>query len=109
MPLDVTAPTVDRRIVLVWRADYVPPAARAFLGADRSDRPANLCGIEGSQAPPHEESVDIRAIAKRAGFFVIVLVAAVVLILSLPGISGDPRPLLVRRPVVARRRRASAA
>jgi len=31
VPLDVTAPTVDRRIVLVWRADYVPPAARAFL------------------------------------------------------------------------------
>ena len=87
--------------MLVWRADYVPPAARAFL-ALTARRPANLCGIEGSQAPPHEESVDIRAIAKRAGFFVIVLVAAVVLILSLPGIgeirdrfsSADPRWLV---------------
>ena len=27
VPLDVTHPSVDRRIVLVWRADYVPPAA----------------------------------------------------------------------------------
>ena len=31
VPLDVTHPSVDRRIVLVWRADYVPPAARAFI------------------------------------------------------------------------------
>ena len=29
--LDVLGPRVDRRIVLVWRADYVPPAARAFI------------------------------------------------------------------------------
>jgi DNA-binding transcriptional LysR family regulator len=29
--LDLPDATVDRRIVLVWRADYVPPAARAFL------------------------------------------------------------------------------
>ena len=31
VPLDVTDPSIDRRIMLVWRADYVPPAARAFL------------------------------------------------------------------------------
>ena len=31
VPLDLTHPTADRRIVLVWRSDYVPPAARAFL------------------------------------------------------------------------------
>jgi DNA-binding transcriptional LysR family regulator len=31
VPVDVTGPRVDRRIVLVWRADYVPPAARAFI------------------------------------------------------------------------------
>jgi DNA-binding transcriptional LysR family regulator len=31
VPLDVLGPRVDRRIVLVWRADYVPPAARAFI------------------------------------------------------------------------------
>jgi DNA-binding transcriptional LysR family regulator len=30
--LTVRGPRVDRRIVLVWRADYVPPAARAFIG-----------------------------------------------------------------------------
>jgi DNA-binding transcriptional LysR family regulator len=29
--LDVLGPPVDRRIALVWRADYVPPAARAFI------------------------------------------------------------------------------
>ncbi|WP_028063165.1 LysR family transcriptional regulator [Solirubrobacter soli] len=29
--LDVLGPRVDRRIVVVWRADYVPPAARAFI------------------------------------------------------------------------------
>ena len=29
--LDVTHPRLDRRIVLVWRSDYVPPAARAFI------------------------------------------------------------------------------
>jgi DNA-binding transcriptional LysR family regulator len=29
--LDVTGARVQRRIVLVWRADYVPPAARAFI------------------------------------------------------------------------------
>ncbi len=31
VPLDLTHPSPDRRIVLVWRSDYVPPAARAFL------------------------------------------------------------------------------
>ena len=31
VPLDLTHPSADRRIVLVWRADYVPPAARAFI------------------------------------------------------------------------------
>src|SRR4051794_10966591 len=33
--LAVRGPRVDRRIVLVWRADYVPPAARAFLDSAR--------------------------------------------------------------------------
>jgi DNA-binding transcriptional LysR family regulator len=32
VPLDVLGPRVDRRIVLVWRTDYVPPAARTFIG-----------------------------------------------------------------------------
>ena len=35
VPLDVTGPRVDRRIVLVWREDYVSPAARAFVTAAR--------------------------------------------------------------------------
>jgi DNA-binding transcriptional LysR family regulator len=35
VPLDLTDPSVDRRVVLVWRADYVPPAARAFLELSR--------------------------------------------------------------------------
>jgi uncharacterized membrane protein YbhN (UPF0104 family) len=48
--------------------------------------PAKLPAIESGQAHPHDESVDLRAILKRGGFFVLVLVAAVVLILSLPGI-----------------------
>ena len=35
--LDVTHPRVERRIILVWRADYVPPAARAFLELARQE------------------------------------------------------------------------
>jgi uncharacterized membrane protein YbhN (UPF0104 family) len=49
--------------------------------------PANLSGIESGPAHPEADSVDLRAIVKRGGFFVLVLVAAVVLILSLPEIS----------------------
>jgi uncharacterized membrane protein YbhN (UPF0104 family) len=70
---------------------------------ESADRPANLSGIEGSQAHPHDDSLDIRAVVKRAGFFAIVLIAAVVLILSLPGIGeirdrfsdADPKWLVV--------------
>lgn len=39
VPLDVTHPRGDRRIVLVWRPDYVPPAARAFLALTQEELP----------------------------------------------------------------------
>ncbi len=35
VPLEVTGARVERRIVLVWREDYVPPAARAFIELSR--------------------------------------------------------------------------
>ena len=68
--------------------DYVRrrPGRSSPRRANASREPATLSGIEDSHAPPREESVDVRAIAKRGGFFVVLLVAAVVLILSLPGI-----------------------
>ncbi|MBI5104113.1 MAG: LysR family transcriptional regulator [Solirubrobacterales bacterium] len=33
--LRVTHPVIDRRIVLVWRADHLPPAARTFVALAR--------------------------------------------------------------------------
>ena len=44
-------------------------------------------------AHPHDESVDVRALAKRAGFFAVVAIAAIALIASLPGV-GEIRDKL---------------
>ena len=33
--IPVTHPTIDRHIVLVWRPDATPPAARAFIAIAR--------------------------------------------------------------------------
>jgi DNA-binding transcriptional LysR family regulator len=35
VPVDLTHPKVERRIVLLWRADTTPPATRAFLALAR--------------------------------------------------------------------------
>jgi DNA-binding transcriptional LysR family regulator len=42
----VTRPAIERRIVLVWRADAVPPAARAFIAIarERLAEPGSLTG-----------------------------------------------------------------
>ena len=89
VPLDVTHPSVDRRIVLVWRADYVPPAARAFLALG----PAKLFGVSSAPEPTTEHGLDFGGAVKRAAFFVVVLAIAIALILTLPGV-GEIRDRL---------------
>src|SRR4051794_4474828 len=49
--------------------------------------------------PAHETSVDVRAIARRAGFFAIVAVAAIALIAALPGVGEIRGRLSAAEPV----------